>query len=351
MKILFVMDRRVSAGSIQAVANYVRAGDEAGHTIALYGRADPRFPTVRFSTDAGAFDYVVFVIESGLAWLSALRVPRILSNVPKHRRVILDADGMFNEQMRIDGYDRNHASEGERAQWLEYYGILTNRVLQPTWSPRDPAARALPFYGYDPSALICNGHSVEKKFDVLCVGHNWWRWRELSEHVLPAIERVRPQLGEICFMGSWWDAPPVVDSSLAPAFRSDPQWFKRLQIQVQPAVPYTDVTTAMSRGRLNLMMQRPLLRELRLLTSKYFEIFTADTVPLVMLDPDHAETVYGPAGRELALYENIDEKLIDALAHPRKYAEIVAAVRDHLTTHHSYTVRVQQLVEALQNEN
>ena len=44
MKILFVMDRRVDRGSIQAVANYVRAGDELGHAIALYGREDPRFP-------------------------------------------------------------------------------------------------------------------------------------------------------------------------------------------------------------------------------------------------------------------------------------------------------------------
>ena len=57
----------------------------------------------------------------------------------------------------------------------------------------------------------------------------------------------------------------------------------------------------MSTGRINIMTQRPLFRELKILTSKYFEIFSADTIPLVMIDPDHAEMVYGPAGRELAL--------------------------------------------------
>jgi hypothetical protein len=349
MKILFVMDKRVNAGSIHAIANYVRAGDEAGHTIALYGRCDPRFPSVRFSTDAPAFDYVVFLMESGLGWLSALRMPHILSGVPRARRAILDADGMYNDLILLDGYDRNHTDEGQRAQWLEYYGILADRVFQPTRTPRDPGVRPLPFYGYDSSALTRPESSPPKTFDLLSVGHNWWRWREVSTRLLPAVERIRTHLDGICFMGSWWGEPPVVDDSLAPAFRSDPQWFERLRIQVKPAVPYTEVIAAMCSGRINIMTQRPLLRELRLLTSKYFEIFTADTIPLVMLNPDHAESVYGPAGRELALFEDVDQKLLDVLQRPGKYQEIVAAVRGHLVTHHSYPVRVQQLVSALKD--
>ena len=49
MRIMFVMDQRVDRGSIQSMANYVRAGDAAGHVIALYGCPDPRFPTIRFT--------------------------------------------------------------------------------------------------------------------------------------------------------------------------------------------------------------------------------------------------------------------------------------------------------------
>src|SRR4029434_3595859 len=94
----------------QSVSNYVHAGDEAGYHIALYGRRDARFPTVRFSTDVGAFDYVVFLVESWRHWMSALRMPRILAEVPRCRRAIVDADGMYNQVVSTEAYDRDYAS-------------------------------------------------------------------------------------------------------------------------------------------------------------------------------------------------------------------------------------------------
>ena len=103
----------------------------------------------------------------------------------------------------------------------------------------------------------------------------------------------------------------------------------------------------MSEGRVNIMTQRPLFRRLQLLTSKYFEIFCADTIPLVMLEPAHAESIYGPAGRELALHGNISDKLLDVVQHPLRYQEIVQEVRSHLVSCHSYQKRMQQLVEPL----
>jgi hypothetical protein len=103
----------------------------------------------------------------------------------------------------------------------------------------------------------------------------------------------------------------------------------------------------MSTGRLNIMTQRPLFRELKILTSKFFEIFSADTTPMVMLDADHAAMVYGPAGRELALCNGIAEKLVDVLNRPKKYREQVEEVRKHLLAHHTYRSRVQELVAAL----
>jgi hypothetical protein len=44
MKILFFLDKWVNRGSIQAVANYVLAGAELGHVVAVYGQRDPAFP-------------------------------------------------------------------------------------------------------------------------------------------------------------------------------------------------------------------------------------------------------------------------------------------------------------------
>jgi hypothetical protein len=163
------------------------------------------------------------------------------------------------------------------------------------------------------------------------------------------MERTRESLGEICFVGLWWDAPPAWAAAVGQedAFRVDPQRLRELGIRVLPAVPYCDVISTMSAARINIMTQRPLFRWLGLVTSKYFEIFSAETLPLVMLEPEHAERIYGPSGRDLALHGDIGSKLIDVLERPKKYQEAVQAVRRHLTTHHSYERRLHELLEML----
>jgi hypothetical protein len=349
MRIMFVMDQRIDRGSIQSMSSYVRAGDEAGYEIALYGRTDPRFPTIRFSTDAGAFDYVVFLVESWRHWMSGLRMPRMFAEVPRCQRAIVDADGMYNQIVSTDSYDRNYQWEHIRAEWLAHYRIVTDKIFQPTFKPREPGVRKVLFYGYDPAQRMCPEASPAKTYDILCVGHNWWRWQQVSRELLPAIERARPQLGKIGFIGSWWDTIPAGAAELGveSAFGTDPALLGRLCIQVKPSVPYTEVVNLMSTARINIMTQRPLFRELKILTSKYFEIFSADTMPLVMIDPDHAEMVYGPAGRELALSNCISEKLVDVLSCQKKYRDIVEEVRRHLLEHHTYSNRVQELVAAL----
>ncbi len=348
MNILFIMDRRANAGSIQAIASYVRAGDDLGHTIALYGHPDAQYAGIRWSTDFGMFDHVVFVCEFGLGWMSGLRMSRILSQVPRGKRAVLDADGMYNPIVSVDGYDRNHHNDGSRVFWGAHCDALTDKIFQPTREPIQASVSPVPFYGYDPALRLEPG-SRPKRFDIVHVGHNWWRWREVSTSLLPAIERIRRHLDGIGFVGLWWDMIPAGarEQNLEIAFGFDTEWFRRLSIEVKPAVPFTDVVSAMSEGRVNIMTQRPLFRRLKLLTAKYFEIFCADTIPLVMLDPDHAESVYGPCGRELALYGDISDKLLDAIQKPDKYQQIVEEVRRHLGAHHSYHNRTHDLVEAL----
>ena len=135
MNILFIMDRRANAGSIQAIASYVRAGDDLGHTIALYGHPDAQYPGIRWSTDFGMFDHVVFVCEFGLGWMSGLRMSRILSQVPREKRAVLDADGMYNPIVSVDGYDRNHHNDGSRVFWGAHCDALTDKIFQPTREP------------------------------------------------------------------------------------------------------------------------------------------------------------------------------------------------------------------------
>jgi len=350
MKILFVTDRRVDAGSIQAVAGHVRAGNELGHTVAVYGHPEPNFPGVRFSSDVAAFDYVVFIFESKLRWLDGLQLAHILSAVPRKQRAIVDADGMYNQRITVDGYDHNHLNDRERWVWLTTFDYLADKILQPTLKPHEPGVIPLLFYGYDPTAQVKPATDAPKRFDIVHVGHNWWRWREVSNSLLPAIERVRAHLNGICFVGLWWDGVPswAWDLGLEQAFCVDVDGLRKLGVQVKPAIPYSEVIPMMSAGRVNIMTQRPLFRRLKILTSKYFEIFCADTIPLVMLDPDHAELVYGPAGRDLALYDRIADKLLDALRNPQKYRASIEEVRHHLAAHHSYYNRVRELVKALE---
>lgn len=348
MKILFVTDRRVDAGSIQAVAGYVRAGDALGHTIAVFGQPDPRFPGVRTSTDVRAFDYAVFLFESKLHWLSGLQLAHLLAGVPRQRRAILDADGMANRVTGVNGYDRNHASERERSEWRLYFDRLADKIMQPTVAPAEPGVLGLPFYGYEPAALVSG--PVRKRFDLLLVGHNWWRWREVSTVLLPAIERLRPRLEGVGFVGLWWDtSPPWANSlGLQEAFQTDPERLRALRVEIRPSVPFSQVIGVMSTSRVNVMTQRPLFRRLRFLTSKFFEIFCAETVPLVMIDPDHAEAVYGPAGRKLTLGEGAADRLLDVFTHIERYSEIVQEVRAYLEARHSYRRRVEELVAALE---
>jgi hypothetical protein len=343
-----MMDRRINAGSIQAVSSYVRAGDELGHTVALYGQPDPTYPGLRWSTDVKAFDCVLMIVEFGMRWMTGLRMLGVLSQVPRQRRAILDTDGMYNRIVDVDGYDRNHPAEYSQTYWITHADAVAGKILQPTPEPLEAKVIPLPFYGYDASGQRAHC-APPKRFDIVHVGHNWWRWREISGRLLPALDRIKPQLDGICFVGQWWGGLPdgATESNLGLAFGFDRDWFDRLGIQVRSAVPYTDVISTMSEGRLNIMTQRPLFRHLKLLTSKYFEIFVADTIPLMMLDPDDAANVYGPAGRELALDGDIAAKLLDALSRSTAYREIVREVRQHLTAHHSYHKRMEELVEAL----
>jgi Glycosyl transferases group 1 len=347
VNILFVTERRIDAGSIQALANYVRVSKKFGHHVALYGTPDPGLGEICFSTDLDRFDHVVFIFESRLTPLNGVQLAHLLVNVPRSRRSVFDADGMYGPMVVVEGYDRNHSSEREQERWIAAYEALTDRILQPTLLAPYRKARSLLFYGYDGSAFT--DRSGTPHVHLMYLGHNWWRWRDVSERLLPAISRLRNRLGEISFIGLWWDGPPSWAAAIGQeaAFRVDPARLRQLRITVLPPVPFREVIATMSSSRINIMIQRPLFRQLQLLTSKYFEVFAADTIPLVMLEPDHAERVYGPDGRELVLTGDIADKLTDVLEHPKYYQEAVTAVRQHLALYHSYERRLEALIEML----
>ena len=351
MNILFVMKHRGNAGNTHAVANYMRAGPKHGHSIAIFGTPLWYVPELQFSMDIHSFDRVVYVFESELYRVKRLHEAVMLARFPKQHRLILDTDGMYNPVLVVDGYDFNHCGEADRARWIEHIDALGGKIMQTTLAtPLDPRVGTMAFYGYNPDLQIDPSAAPPKRYDILHVGHNWWRWREVSRELLPAFEEIRDQVGEIAFIGLWWDEPPAEEAAAGPeeAFRSDPETFRRLRIETPKSVMYHDVIRTMSTGRINILTQRPVLKRLKHLTLKYFEIFCADTIPLLMLDGDHAEAVYGPSGRELSLPGTVAEKLLDALRRPDHYRGVVEDVRRHLIAHCSYDQRVEELVAAVQ---
>jgi hypothetical protein len=350
MKILFVMEHRGNAGNTHALANYIQVGEELGHTIALFGMPQPNMPGMQFSTDVRGFDRVVYLFQSDLYRVRPLQEVALLGTIPRQHRYVLDADARFNPLIEVDGYDQNFRSERERAEWLRFYDALADRIIKPTLAPSDdPRVTTLPFFGFNPALVVPPGSAPPKRFDVLHVGHNWWRWKEVAEQLLPAFEQIRGEVGDIGFVGMWWDRTPewAAAEGLEPALRVEAEAFRRLQIRIEPPVHYGDVIRTMSTGRVNIFTQRPVLHHLKHLTLRYFEEFCADTIPLLMIGPEIVEAVYGPAGRELALPGRVGEKVLDALRRPDHYREIVEEVRRYMLAHHSYRRRVEELATAL----
>ena len=351
MNILFVMKHRANAGNTHAVANYIRVAPKFGHKVAMYGNPHPHLPELKFSREFGKFDHIAYLFESEIYRLSPLQEAAMLGAIPKRDRLIFDMDGMYNPVIQLDGYDFNHASQAEQIRWKEYFEALSDRVMKPTLSaPQAPNVEAMPFYGYDPALEIYPANVPAKKYDILHIAHNWWRWRDIGGKLLPAIEPIRDQIGDIKFIGLWWDGPPAEGPEAGPeaAFQSDPAAFKRLRIQTGDSVLYTEIIRTMSMAKVNIFTQRPVLHHLKHLTLKYFEIFYADTIPLLMLEPDFAVEVYGPAARELVLDGDISGKLLDALARPDHYKSLVLQVRAHLAKHYPYERRMAELVGAFE---
>jgi hypothetical protein len=352
MNILFVMKHRGNAGNTHAVADYMRVAPQFGHRVAIFGRALPWLPEINFSDQVREFDKVVYLFESEIYRLSPVHETTLIGGIARKNRMILDMDGMYNPVICLDGYDRNHDTEEGRAQWIEHYHALADHVHKPTIAPpADPREVPLTFYGYDPALETDPTTAPEKIYDILHVGHNWWRGHDIEKVLLPVVAKNRSKIGRVRFIGLWWDKPPTEPGSGNPlAFAFDSDAFKRLDIETQDSVMYDEVVQTMSMARINIFTQRPVLHHLRHLTLKYFEIFYADTIPLLVLDADHAADVYGPAARELVLSAGrSDEKIMDALARPEHYRDVVQEVRRYLARHHGYEQRMGELATALKS--
>jgi hypothetical protein len=184
---------------------------------------------------------------------------------------------------------------------------------------------------------------------MVYVGSNWFRWGPM-QRVLRSLQPIRDRVGRIRLVGhDWLGAPWWIEPSLrGEAYGTDPVLLESLGVEVCPPVPIDRVVPTMSRALWNPVLARPTFNHLRLVHPRLFETPAAGTIPLFDLDEAHVKELYGESALELVLGEAPTDRIVDVLERPQHYAATVARVRRHLAQHHSYDVRLQELMSLVE---
>jgi hypothetical protein len=355
MRLMFVYWAFEDQGSGLVIQGYTEAARALGHEVAVYGcwrlgKDNPRIP-LNYSLDVASADAVIFLFE----WTTALKPGdqldwvRLVSQVPRKRRVIIDGDGNYNDVVR-SGEDYNHKDAEAARLWIEVCDSLSDKVCQPTLHPLRPDVRPFLFYAYNPAWAVPHDFRG-KEYDLAYVGHSKFRWAPMLR-VLRAAEPIRDRVGRMALVGHGWDSPPwwADRLRLEEAYVTDAGYLKRLGVEVLPAVRFEEVIGWMSKATVNPVLLRPLFGHLRFVTPRLFETPAANTVPLFVLDRGHVREIYGEAGLELVLPEDDPQgKLLDIVSHPARYSEVVGEVRRHLAGRHSHAARLRQLIEIIES--
>src|SRR5260370_27256300 len=154
MRLLVVSKLDPSARAVSTITNYVRAGKDLGHEVALFGEQSSAEPVVPYSLDVRAFDFVIFVVYETKDFPDLPYLARLLDGVPKDRRVVIDCCGRYNETIRVE-HDFNHLEKIDGHQgweWTEGIEAVSDKVLQPTLPPLRPDVRPFLFHAYAPPA-------------------------------------------------------------------------------------------------------------------------------------------------------------------------------------------------------
>jgi glycosyltransferase involved in cell wall biosynthesis len=351
MRLMFVHYLFADRGSAQDIHHFTMAAKELGHEVALYGPPDPCSP-FNYSLDVQSADAVIFIFEwtTALQFGDALDLTKLVSRVPRHKRVVIDCDGKYNEAISVVG-DYNHADPSESKRWIAICDSLSDKIYQPTCAPLRPNVGTYFFHAYSQSWEVPLEFD-SKQYGMFYVGHNWFRWKPFAR-VLNAIEPIRATVGRLGIVGHGWDSPPpwANPSIIEDAYQSDPDYLRQLEVEVRPPIQFTEVIRHMSLGAFHPVVYRPLFDHLRLVTCRTFETFAANTIPLFATGSDYNSDFYGADVNELVLdgKQAAQDKIIDVVRRPRHYAGIVERIRQHLREKHSYASRVRELVEIVES--
>lgn len=268
-----------------------------------------------------------------------------MGKVPRERRVVIDLDGKYNDAISVVG-DYNHPDGAASRRWVEVCESLSDKICQATLHPQRPNVRPFLFHAYNPAWEVPLDFSA-KEYGMYCVGNNWFRWRGM-QRVLRAIEPIREQVGRIGLVGSGWNSPaPWIHPMLGrDAYYTDPDYLAKLDVEIMPPIHFRQVVESMGKGIFVPVIYRPLFDHLRMVTCRTFETPAANAIPLFTQDATDVEEIYGTEAIELVLpTERPQEKILDILRSPERYAGLLKGVRRRLGEKHSYAARIGELIE------
>ena len=349
MRLVFIYYLKEDRGSAQDLMSYVKAARKLGHEVSVYGRGGGISP-FDCSQRIEKSDAAIFIFEwtTELSDGRALDYVRLVSKIPRNRRVVIDCDGRYNAMIDIRK-DFNHSDSAEAQTWMYLCDSLTDKILQSTFEPKRNNVRPFLFHAYDPSWEKPLDYR-NKNYGMVYVGNNWFRWHLLNG-VLQAVKPIVDRVGRIAIVGHGWDGPapwagPEVRTE---AYYFEPAYLRSLGVEVFPPIPFTQVVDWMSKGLINPVIYRPLFTHLKLVTCRSYETFSANTIPLF---PEHEGTLidlYGDAAAELVMADDPTGKIEDVLSRPRHYAGIVAHIRAHLAENHCHAARLKELLRIVES--
>ena len=345
MKLVFVYWGYDNAGSMLDLRGYSLAAERMGHHVSIYGPPKSAF-ALNYSRDVSDADAVIFVVE----WTTALQFgdqldwARLLTAVPRNRRVIIDCDGHYNEPISYGG-DYNHRTMQSSAEWMGFCDSLADKIFQPTYRPRRKNVRSFLFHIYDP-AWESPLNFADKEFSMIYVGHTKFRWRGMVK-VLRAIEKVRDRVGRVALVGEGWSEP--VDwmewDEHKANYYVDRGYLKKICVEALPPVPFQEVAATINKGVFNPVVYRPVFEQLGFVTCRTFETPAAGTIPLFLLNRDYVTDIFGERAVELMIEGNDgQDKIVDVLERPDYYAEIVMDIRKEFRERHSPDARLRELI-------
>jgi hypothetical protein len=362
MRILLVGAVDPWTRSVATIHKYVEWGRILGHDVSVYGYGNPELPRLPFTTDLDGVDVAIFLVQVPSDFPAMPGLARIMDQLPRKKRVVVDLWGRYNETVRLE-HDFNHLEKFDSHpawEWIDAIDAISDMVLQPTLAPRRDDVRSFLFHGFDSGAIARNHVSArdaaatwlqagraEKPYGLAYVGSNWQRWTQVRR-LLEDYRDVRDRVGQFCLAGWDWSQRPAwaVEMGLK-GIDTDPELLADLGVEIRQGIRFDQIVDLVTQGRFAPILHRPLFRDLGLVTNRSFETFYADSIPILMLPEDFVESIYGRAALKLVPGEHLAAHLSAVMDDPEPYWDALLKTRQHLAEAHSYRNRFGQLERLL----